>query len=194
MANAISIASSTILRLVFPVGLLVLAILNFESVNQAFRDLLAMTARIQSMKTTWVEFTLKDKEHLAVSLEGRELRHLSGEARKAVIAAVKGLNGLRVERLFSIEDGSVHCSYAAPTPEMRMYAAVDFDLEGAALIHSTVSAASRAAVGKSYEPIGKALSCYEIHLTDLGINVKSALLGVLRDGFDGSTASAEAKP
>ena len=61
MTKAISTVHNLIWSVVIPVGLVLLFCLNFGPINQSFRDLLSMTARIQAFKTTWMEVALKDR-------------------------------------------------------------------------------------------------------------------------------------
>ncbi|ACL62279.1 hypothetical protein [Methylobacterium nodulans] len=185
MAKAVSIAGSAIWTLIFPAGLVLLFLLNFGLVNQAFRDLLAMTSRIHSMKTAWVEFTLRDKDHLAVSVSTSDLGGVDAPERQAIVKTVKWLNGLRTQRLFTLEKDDLHCAFTQATAQMRRLAGVDYDLEEAGLITSTYDeAATQAAAGKADPLIGTAQSCYRIRLTPRGYNVKTVLVEVIRNGFE----------
>ncbi|MFE1602800.1 hypothetical protein [Methylobacterium sp. ID0610] len=195
MAKAVSLAGSMIWSVVLPVGLALIFFLNFNAVSRAFRDLLAMTSRVQSLKAGWVEFTLKDRDRLVVSLENARITGVDAGEQQTILSTIKALNGLELQRLFSLEENGVHCQYSKPTSEMRMFSAVDFDLEQAGLITSTYDEeATTAASDRRFADIGAARSCYRLAFTPRGFNVKTVLVGVIRDGFDGGVAIAGEKP
>ncbi|WP_407521115.1 hypothetical protein [Methylobacterium oryzisoli] len=198
MAKAVSIASSTIWRVVFPAGLILLAFLNFASVNQAFRDLLSVTARIQSMKTVWGELVLKDRDRLTVSLQKAGLDRLPPQERQAIIGAIGRLTGMQTLRLFTLPDRGIHCVYDRPSPDLRLYAVTDVDLEHHGLVSSSHDDDTRRRkTDEERQPDdgnGLVQSCHRLSLTERGLNVKTALLGIIRDEFDGGVAIAAEKP
>jgi hypothetical protein len=198
MAKAVSIASSTIWRVIVPAGLILLAFLNAPAVNQSFRDLMSVTARIQSMKTAWGEVVLKDRGRLTVSLRKAGLDRLTAEERQAIIEAIESLTGLQMLRLFTLPHQGIHCVYERPSADLRLYAFIDVDLEHRGLVATSHDDETRRRKAEEArvpdETNGLVQSCHRLSLTARGHDVKTALLGVIRDELDGGIAVAAEKP
>jgi hypothetical protein len=188
MTKAISTFSNVIWSVIIPAGLILLVCLNFGTVNQSFRDLLSMTARIQTLKTSWAEVVLKDRDNITISLSRSRVSFKSPAERDVVIDAVTKLTGLQVERLFTVDASVPHCDYSRPDPQMRMYMTIDYELNEMGLLTSRPDPdATATEAQKSYPDIGTARSCHRLELTDRGYNAKTALIGIIREAFeDGS--------
>src|SRR5215204_6001938 len=179
---------SAVLKAVLATVFAFLICINLVAINQSFRDLLSMTARIQTFKTAWMEVALKDRDNITVSLSRSRVTYKDEAEKDRVVEAVTKLTGLQVERLFTIDPSQLHCDYSRPNAQMRMYVAIDYELGELGLVSSSYDAEGSAIKAQeAYSDIGTARGCYRLQLTDRGYNAKTALIGIIREGIEGGS-------
>jgi|1186.fasta_scaffold188498_2 hypothetical protein len=188
MTKAISTVHNLIWSVVIPVGLVLLFCLNFGPINQSFRDLLSMTARIQAFKTTWMEVALKDRDNITVSLSRSHVTYDDPAEQDRVVDAVTRLTGLQVERLFTVDPSQLHCDFTQPNAQMRLYVTLDYELGAMGLVSATPDPEGSAIEAQKTHPdIGAARGCHRLQLTARGYNVKTAMIGIIREGLEGGS-------
>ena len=188
MTKAISTVHNLIWSVVIPVGLVLLFCLNFGPINQSFRDLLSLTARIQAFKTTWMEVALKDRDNITVSLSRSHVTYDDPAEQDRVVDAVTRLTGLQVERLFTVDPSQLHCDFTQPNAQMRLYVTLDYELGAMGLVSATPDPEGSAIEAQKTHPdIGAARGCYRLQLTARGYNVKTAMIGIIREGLEGGS-------
>jgi hypothetical protein len=188
MTKAISTVHNLIWSVVIPVGLVLLFCLNFGPINQSFRDLLSMTARIQAFKTTWMEVALKDRDNITVSLSRSHVTYDDPAEQDRVVDAVTRLTGLQVERLFTVDPSQLHCDFTQPNAQMRLYVTLDYELGAMGLVSATPDPEGSAIEAQKTHPdIGAARGCRRLQLTARGYNVKTAMIGIIREGLEGGS-------
>jgi hypothetical protein len=128
MAKAISTVHGVIWNILVPIGLVLLVWHNHGLIEQSFRDLLSMTSRIQSIKSSWMEVALKDRDNVTLSLARANVTYDDPAEQDRVAEAVGRLSGLQLERLFTIDPSQLHCEFTRPNLQMRAYAALDYEL------------------------------------------------------------------
>jgi len=181
--------------IVFSILIVALAIWNIQVLNQAAVELVSMLPRIQQVEASGYKVVLRDSAKLSEALntffdqrtaEGIKRGSTEGIAEKTV-AIVKNLSAPEIDRLFTIEPNGVHCEYTKPTATMRVYINADASLEQANLVVVSMDEAKRdeelARTSAGTSNIGLPRSCYRMTLTPLGYDVKSALVGVIKEAF-----------
>lgn len=188
MAKAISTVHGIIWNILVPIGLVLLVWHNHGLIEQSFRDVLSMTSRIQSIKSSWMEVALRDRDNVTLSLARANVTYDDPAEQDRVAAAVARLSGLQLERLFTIDPSQLHCEFARPNLQMRAYAALDYELGTQGLISSTYDPDGSAAEAiKAHPDIGPSRGCHRLELTARGYNVKTAVIGIIREAFEGGT-------
>jgi hypothetical protein len=186
MTKAISTFHSIIWSILVPVGLVLLVWHNHGLIEQSFRDILSMTSRIQSIKSGWMEVALKDRDNVTLSLSRASVTYDDPQEQDRVADAVARLSGLQLERLFTIDPSQLHCEFTRPNLQMRAFAALDYELGAMGLISSQYDADGSAAEATKVHPdIGASRGCHRLQLTARGYNVKTAVIGILREAFEG---------
>jgi hypothetical protein len=179
---------SAVLKAVLAVVFALLICINLVAVNQSFRDLLSMTARIQTFKSAWMEVALKDRDNITVSLSQARVKYDDPVEQDRVIDAIARLTGLQMQRLFTIDPSQLHCQFTQPNAEMRLFVTLDYELGEMGLISSTPDPEGSAIEAQKTHPdIGMARGCHRLQLTARGQNVRTALIGIVRTGLEGGS-------
>jgi hypothetical protein len=189
MAQMVVTAGSLMRSVLLPFILSALLIWNLPTVNHAIGNLLAMTARIQSLEASGVRVAFGDAKKLDLSLAAAKVDPTKIDDR---IKVVRKLTGVHVDRLFTLDSQQVHCVFTKPDLRMSLYLTLDYELENWKLVESSFDEAALAklrdaSAGQALN-IGEPRSCYRLKLTDVGYDAKTALLGIMRMGLDGGGA------
>jgi hypothetical protein len=193
MAQMVTTAGSLMRSVLLPFILLAFIIGNWFTVNDAFGSLLRMASRVHSVEATGIKVAFKDPEQLnrALGLS----TELKGPEREALIASVRRLSAPHIERLFTVDPAHIHCVYTKPDANMRRFLMADSDLETWDLVTMKLDEKALEEFSKQVAEkpvaIGVPRSCYHMELTTSGINAKTALLGVIRDAFEGFGGSRQ---
>ena len=186
MTKAISTFHSIIWNVLVPLGLALLVWHNHGLIEQSFRDVLSLTSRIQSVKASWIELALKERDNITVSLSRANVTYDDPAEQDRVAEAVARLSGLQLERLFTIDASQLHCEFTRPNLQMLAYAALDYELGAMGLISSQYDPEGSATEAKKVHPdIGSSRGCHRLQLTARGYNVKTAVIGTIREAFEG---------
>src|SRR3954452_15410245 len=186
MTKAISTFHSTIWNVLVPLGLALLVWHNHGLIEQSFRDVLSLTSRIQSVKASWIELALKERDNITVSLARANVTYDDPTEQDRVAEAVARLSGLQLERLFTIDASQLHCEFTRPNLQMLAYAALDYELGSMGLISS------------QYDADGSATEALELFdaLLDAGASAverfrkeSGSVLGIRLGGNDGADAA-----
>ena len=187
MAQMVVTAGSLMRSVLLPFILLAFIVGNWFTVNDAFGSLLKMTSRIHSLEASGIKIAFRDVEQLnrALTLGTK----LEGPDREALIASVRRLSGAHIERLFTVNPAHTHCVFTKPDANMRRFLMADSDLETWGLVKINLDERALEDLSKQVAEkplaIGTPRSCYHMELTLPGIDAKTALLGVIRDAFEG---------
>src|SRR6478672_11642153 len=178
LATFLTTLRSIVLSLVF----LALVAWNFGAINTSAKEVLGMVSHVQQ-EANGIKVVLRDDAKLKANVSVADVT-LSETEKRATVEAAQKLTGVQAERLFTIVSGTSHCQYSLPTPQMMLYLYNDVALKDLGLVElkddpiALKNESLRIAAHGS--DIGKALSCYSMSLTRKGANVKSALVGIIR--------------
>jgi hypothetical protein len=179
LASFLTTLRSIVLSLVF----LVLIAWNFGAINTSAKEVLGMVSHIQQLEASGLKVVLRDDTKLKANVNVADAT-LSEPEKRATVEAAQKLTGVQAERLFTIVSGTSHCQYSLPTPQMMLYLYIDVALKDLGLVKFEDDAFAleneTARIAGHGSDIGKALSCYSMSLTRQGANVKSALVGIIR--------------
>jgi hypothetical protein len=193
MAQMVVTAGSLMRSVLLPFILVALLLWNLPTVNFALGNLLAMTARIQSLEASGVKVAFRDPKKLDLLLTAAEVDQSKIGRR---IDALSKLTGAHIERLFTIDPTMVNCLYTKPDMRMSVYLTLDYQLQKWDFVRTKPAEKALAELlekaGGKESDIGLPLSCYTMELTDTGYDAKTVLLGIIRAGFDGTAAQAGA--
>jgi len=179
LATFLTTLRSIVLSLVF----LALVAWNFGAINTSAKEVLGMVSHGQQFEANGIKVVLRDDAKLKANVSVADVT-LSETEKRATVEAAQKLTGVQAERLFTIVSGTSHCQYSLPTPQMMLYLYNDVALKDLGLVElkddpiAFKNESLRIAAPGS--DIGKALSCYSMSLTRKGANVKSALVGIIR--------------
>jgi hypothetical protein len=175
---------TTLRSIVFSLVFLALLAWNFGAINTSANEVLGMVSHIQQFEASGVKVVLRDDTKLKATLAMVADPHLQEAERRATLDAVQKLTGPQVERLFTIENGQVHCDYTRPTPKMRLYFYIDAALEDLGLVETEDKPEALrdevTRVAAEGSDLGSPRSCYSMKLSERGYNAKSALVGIIR--------------
>jgi hypothetical protein len=169
-------------NIVLSVVFLALIAWNFGAINTSAKELLGMVSHVQQFEANGIKVVLRDDAKLKANVSVADIT-LSDAEKRATVEAAQKLTGVQAERLFTIVSGTSHCQYSLPTPQMMLYLYNDVALKDLGLVElkddpiAFKNESLRVAHGSD---IGKALNCYSMTLTRKGANVKSALVGIIR--------------
>ena len=191
MAQMVVTAGSFMRSVVLPFVLFALLIWNLPTLNFAIGNLLAMTARIQSLEASGVKVAFRDAKKLDLALSAANVDRNKIGSR---IDSLTKLAGAHIERLLTIDPTMVNCLYTKPDMQMSVYLTLDYQLQKWDFVRSkpaekALSELLHSTDGKESD-IGRPLSCYTMELTDTGYDARTVLLGIIRAGFDGTPAQA----
>ena len=184
MAQMVITAGSLMRSVMLPFILVALLLWNLPTVNFAIGNLLAMTARIQSLEASGVRLAFRDpkKIDLVLSAAGVDQSQIGQSA-----AALSKLTGAHIERLFNVDRTVVSCLYSNPDLPMSVFIGLDLQLERWGFVKRQPAEEALAELKKAggEADIGQPVHCYTMALTPTGYDAKTALLGIIRAGFDG---------
>ncbi|MEJ0092066.1 MAG: hypothetical protein WDN46_01080 [Methylocella sp.] len=170
--------------------LLALFIIDFNAISDASQQLLRRAGSVTTLKVFGVELTL-DEQAVSVALsEYADRPHrLSAEVAKVI----SKLKPSEFVRLMEVGQMSGLCEFERPSAKMRADVALDYGLQEKGLTKVADSLTTLADVVAYLEhsasegletPNGHPLSCYDLTLTDLGRDVKTALVQSFKSIFD----------
>ena len=188
MAQMVATTSSLMRGVFLPFILIALLFWNLPTVNHAIGNLLAMTARIQSLEASGVKLAFRDAKTLDLILTAADVK---ADAIGARIEALPKLTGAHIERLFTIDTPSmVNCVYTKPNMQMGVYLTLDYQLLTWKFLESEPAEGALAEHVKDLDgkesEIGLPSSCHTLKLTATGYDAKTALLKIIRAGFEGT--------
>jgi hypothetical protein len=180
----------TLITIAASSALLVLFIIDFSSICSASQKLLARAGSVTTLKILGIELSIDEQMVSAALSEYAERpNRLSAEVSKII----SRLQPSEYVRLMEIGQLDGLCEFEKPSAKMRADVALDYELDEkglAKIVDSPKTVADVAAyldrktAEGSKTPNGRPLSCYDMSLTDLGRDVKTALVQSLKSAFN----------
>ncbi len=171
-------------------AILALLLADFNSIRDASQKLLARAGSVTTLKVLGVELSLGQE---AVTTALSEYAEQPARSSAGVAAAIAKLEPEEYARLMEIGQLNGLCEFEKPSAKMRGDVALDYGLDEKGLAKVTDDPKTRgdvaaflerkAAEGEKIEN-GRPLSCYDLALTDLGRDVKTALVQSFKGAFD----------
>jgi hypothetical protein len=189
MAQMVVTAGSLMRSVLLPFILVALLVWNLPTVNFAIGNLLAMTARIQSLEASGVKLAFRDPKKIDFVLSAAGVDQ--GQIGQST-AALPKLTGAHIERLFTIYPEMISCLYSNPDLQMSVYLGLDMQLERWGLVTHKPAEEALAELQKAGDQdskIGRPVRCHKVDLTPTGYDAKTVLLGLIRSNFDGTASS-----
>jgi len=187
MAQMVVTAGSLLRSVALPFVLFAFLIWNWPALNFAIGNLVAMTARIQSFEASGVKVAFRDPKKIDLALSAANVDPAKIGRR---VESLTKLTGAHIERLFTIDPTMVNCLYTKPDMQMSVFLALDYQLQKWDLVRTKPAEKALPEIldksGGQESEIGRPVSCYTMELTDAGYDAKTALLGIIRAGFDGT--------
>ncbi len=169
---------------------IVVAVTDFKSIAAASQQLLAKAGNAKELEIAGFKVSLSED---AVSDALAEYAADPSEISPEVTNAIHALRPDEYARLMDVGQLDGLCEYARPSAKMREDVAIDYELAEKKLTWIADSPdtlanvrsylAEKAAAGDA-SANGRALSCYDMTLTELGRNVKTALVQSFKNAFD----------
>ncbi|WOJ88806.1 hypothetical protein RZS28_13435 [Methylocapsa polymorpha] len=176
------------------------AVINFQPLCNAAQQLLAKAGDARELEIAGFKVSLSE-DSVAEALAAYAVN--PGEISAEVTKAIRALRPDEYERLLDVGQLDGLCEYERPSAKMRGDVALDYTLAEKGLTWiadspdtlASVSAylAKKAAMDQSSEN-GRALSCYDMTLTELGRNVKTGLVQSFKTAFDPIRDHSEPTP
>lgn len=178
----------------------VVAIGDFKSIRAASQQFLAKAGNARELEVAGFKVSLtEDTVTDALAEYAADPSQISPD----VTSAIRALRPDEFARLMDVGQLDGLCQYARPSAKMRSDVALDYGLAEKGLTWiadspdtlASVSAylAEKAAEGDK-SPNGRALSCYDMTLTELGRNVKTGLVQSFKNAFDPMRDRVEPTP
>src|SRR3954471_452618 len=142
---------------------------NIGVINQAAVTLLSMVSRIQQLEATGLKVILKDEKSVKAGLAYLKEAKIPEGIKDYIFNSIKEIKGYQLDRLFTLEQDKIHCTYTHPDSNMRLYMVADAELAQVGLVETTsneeelAKKLSLATGGPSN--IGNPVSCYNMKLT-----------------------------
>jgi hypothetical protein len=165
---------------------------EFKSICKAADRLLEKTQTASSLEFAGIKMTF-NAAMVSAAFDSLALDEAVTPAKRAVtLDRIHGLNQAEFVRLMSVGQLDATCEYGAPNTKMRFDVATDYSLVDKELVEMIDSADllertkqyAAAAIGRGDKwTIGRPSNCYLLTLTELGANVKSALVGSFGSAF-----------
>ncbi|ATQ67343.1 MULTISPECIES: hypothetical protein [Methylosinus] len=149
-----------------------------------------LLARVQTVELGDLKIALGEQAFKINS--ALQAKHLTADAQAKLAKLAADLGPREVDRLLHLPeveqasqgDRYLHCEFERSTAQMRYFTAVDHGLAERAL----VKIAPRADLATKTPPtpsLGRALTCYQMELTDDGYDVKSLIVSEMTRFFHG---------
>lgn len=162
------------------VSLVLIFCLHIRQLNDLYGALLA---QVQDLRLSQIEVlglgakVSFDKNNIALQLETEDV--VDPEKVADVHAAVENLSSQEFIRLMYLDSLNNLCEYSKPSDKVRLAVETDRRLEADGLAVRSPDLATYANLKQEDTANGRALSCYTMHFTDKGYNVKTALVKTL---------------
>lgn len=189
-----------VLHISFGLVLLAFLILEFDDLRQAAQKMLKRAESVTAIELIGVKIDL-DPATVSKTFQlynenlDKELRsyNVTDAAVSKVMEVIPSLSSEEFSRLMYVGQLKDLCEFENPTTKMRNDVALDFKLKDKGVTDIEISPAALESVRKKIEwiatqgkppEIGYPRLCYEMNLSGLGANVKTALVGVLSRAFN----------
>lgn len=161
-----------------------IVVADFKAICAATSDLAARAGAVTNVELPGgVKLTISERQVRDILLP------LNANYRKETAEAISRIQPEEFSRLMQVGQLADLCEYEKPDVRMRAYIAIDYALDEKKLVELT---RNMKAVSMPVEDHGAARLCYDLRLTDLGNDVKSALVQSFKDAF--ATPRGQARP
>jgi hypothetical protein len=174
-------------------AMLAVFLIDFGPICEAAAKLAARADSVTTVKALGVELTINERS--VVDSVSPFNGNLPDNVAADVVAAVSKLEPDEYARLMQVGQLSGLCEYEKPTAKMRGDVALDYRLDEKGLAKVVPSQDVLKNTVKFFETNvaanGRPLSCYDLEPTELGLNVKTALVQSFKEAFAGPRGHRE---